>query len=93
MDLRYIYWLMVGAFAFESPYRDLIAAIAAAIYIVGAVTDMDLSGISFGLSNIAIWLMLFPRIEYSFGLFAFWVICISANYLLIKAFWNWKNRE
>lgn len=92
MDLRFLYWIMVGAMAFESPYRDLVAIIAAAIYIVGVIIEFDLPGISIGLNSIAIWFALFPRVEFSLTTYAIWVILISINYLVVKAYWNWRSK-
>jgi len=88
MDIRYFYWVLVGALAFESPYRDLVAIIAASIYVVGVLMDADLSGLSFGLNNIGIWFVIMPSFDFGINVFATWTILVSINYLIVKYIWS-----
>jgi len=88
MDLRYFFWILVGAFAFESPYRDLVAIIAVVIYSVGVLMEGDISGLSFGLNNVGIWFVIIPYFEFDLNVFAVWVILCSVNYLVVKNVWT-----
>ena len=88
MDIRYYYWLLVGLLAFESPNREFVAVILAAIYTISVLVELDLSGLSFGINCCGIWIILFPSFNYNLGIYAAWVLLVSINYLVVKAVWK-----
>ncbi len=87
MDTRYFYWVLVGVLAFESPNRELVAIILAAIYTIGVLKNLDLPGLSFGINCCGIWILLFPSFDYGIKVYAMWVILLSINYLIVKGIW------
>lgn len=92
MDIRYYYWLLVGLLAFESPNREFVAVILAAIYTISVLVELDLSGLSFGINCCGIWILLFPNFSYGVQVYILWIILISFNYLLVKFLWTRSER-